>query len=120
MSGDEGSGGEGSYDLNAFVDWGASTMFSVLPVLVRRRTLKARRCRRTKHHLIQLMHTIVPPPRGIGKRRDYPKLGRIFRRNTLRKTFQPEIEEDETEEDETVEAPPVADPEMRRTRRWRT
>ena len=61
----------------------------------------------------------------MGKRRDYPKLGRIFRRNTLRKTFRPELQEEETEEkDVVVEAPPVADPETRRnrkrTRRWRT
>ena len=53
----------------------------------------------------------------MGIRRDYPKLGRIFRRNTLRKTFRPELEE----EDEEVEAPPVVDSEKRRkTRRWRT
>ncbi|XP_042018992.1 glutathione S-transferase T3-like [Salvia splendens] len=39
----------------------------------------------------------------MSKRRDCPKLGRIFRRNTLWKTFRPELEEEEAEEDEVVE-----------------
>ena len=124
MSDDGNSGGEGGFDLNAFGDWGS--MYNVLGASgsgsspgTQGQSMPAYQ---TQSFPIDAYYRPSGPK--YGQTQDYPKLVRMFWRNTLRKTFRLELEEEEPEEDEpaeeedeAVDAPPLTDPETRRKRR---
>ena len=63
---------------------GHAQRFWVLPVSVRRWAPKARqRRRRTKHHILMWMHTIVPPPEVRAIAEIIPNFGEFFGERTL-------------------------------------